>query len=214
VAASALQVQPLGTGAESRTVVFFFTVVVLAATAGLSVLLRLLPGRTLASAGVAAAACWLAMARPAAVSYPALDHARMVQQLTDRIGPGDALVLNTSGAYLAGHYGAWPVRAVPDASPQGFAIEIARPLTVTVPRGAEYGEGSLDAARTLILSERPGRVVVFSTRRPIESLDALLTQSGYVEMSRATSTVSTFLIEYARAGRAVSAGSVTEATRN
>jgi hypothetical protein len=57
-------------------------------------------------------------------------------------------------------------------------------------------------------------VVVFSTRRPIESLDALLTQSGYVEMSRATSTVSTFLIEYARAGRAVSAGSVTEATRN
>jgi hypothetical protein len=212
VAASALQLQPIGTGAESRTVVFFFAVVVLAATAGLSVLLRLLPGRTLASAGAAAAACWIAMARPAVVSYPALEHARMVQQLTDRIGPGDALVLNTSGAYLTGHYGTWPVRAVPDASPQGFAIEIARPLAVTLPRGAEYGEGSLDAARALILSERPGRVFVFSTRRSIESLEALLTQSGYLETSRAVSTVSTFLIEYERSDRAVSAVSV--ATRN
>jgi hypothetical protein len=200
VAASALQLQPLGTGAESRTVVFFFAVVVLAATAGLSVLLRLLPGRTLVSAGVGAAALWFAMVRSPAVSYPALDHARMVQQLTDRIGPGDALVLNTSGAYLTGHYGTWPVRAVPDASPQGFAIEIARPLTVTVPRGAEYGEGSLDAARALILSERPGRVFVFSTRRSIEALEALLRDSGYAEEGRATSSVSTFLIEYQRSG--------------
>jgi hypothetical protein len=55
-------------------------------------------------------------------------------------------------------------------------------------------------------------VFVFSTRRSIESLEALLTQSGYLETSRAVSTVSTFLIEYERSDRAVSAVSV--ATRN
>jgi hypothetical protein len=196
--ASALHLQPLGTGAESRTVVFFFAVLVLVATAGLTALLRAVPGRALVGAGVAAAAFWLAMTRPAPTPYPALDHARLVGQLADRVQPGDALIFNTSGAYLAGHYGAWPSRAVPDLSPQGFAIELVRPGTITVPRGAEYGEGSLDAVRVMIRSERPRRVFVFSTRRPIDALEALLVESGYAETSRATSTVSTFLIEYQR----------------
>ena len=188
----------LGLAGLPVLLVFLFAAVVLVVTAGVSSVAHVLPGRTLAGAALAALAGWAVVARPAPVDYPPLDHSRLVRLLEERIQPDDALLLNTSGAYLTAHYGPWPARAARDASPQGFAVEIERPLTVTIPRGAEHGEGSLAAARGLLQSERPDRVFLFSTRRPIDALETLVLASGYVESRRDTSRVSTFLVEYAR----------------
>lgn len=200
LAASALGRYPIGTGFRGRTVIFSYALTVVLVAAGAHALLRWLPGRRVwCPAAAAAALVWL-VAQPLRVTYFPLDHIDLVRELETRATARDAIVLNTSAAYLAGYYAPWEIEAFPDDSPQAFGVRLRRPLTIALPRGAEEGEATLAALDQLLTAARPSRAFFFSTRRGIAAVEAAFAGYGYVEVRRTTSTVSTVLIEYARAG--------------
>jgi hypothetical protein len=200
LAASALGRYPIGTDFLGRTVIFSYALTIVLVAAGVHTLLRWLPGHRVLCAGAAAVAlAWLVVV-PLRVTYFPLDHVDLVRELESRAGAPDAIVLNTSGAYLAGYYAAWEIEAFPDDSPQGFGVRLRRPLSITLPRGAEEGDRPLSALVDLLTAERPARAFFFSTRRGFAAVEAAFAAHGYVEVRRTTSTVSTVLIEYARSG--------------
>jgi hypothetical protein len=198
--ASALQRYPIGAEFRGRTIIFSYAITITLVVAGLHAITRWLPARPAVDALAAAAALVLTVAAPVRVAYFPLDHVSLVDELEARAGSADAVVLNTSAAYLAGYYTDWAIHAVPDDSPQGFGIEIDRPHTITLPRGAEEGARDLGRLETLLARDRPMRAFFFSTRRGIEPVERFFKSRGYTEVRRTTSTVSTFLIEYARTG--------------
>jgi hypothetical protein len=198
LAASALGRYPIGTEFRGRTVIFSYALTIVLVAVGAHAILRWLPGRRVWCAAAAAAALAWLVAQPLRVTYFPLDHVDLVRELETRATARDAIVLNTSGAYLAGYYASWEIEAFPDESPQAFGVQLRRPLTITLPRGAEEGTATLSALDQLLTAARPSRAFFFSTRRGVAAVEAAFAGYGYVEVRRTTSTVSTVLIEYTR----------------
>lgn len=198
--ASALGRYPIGTDFRGRTVIFSYAITIVLVATGAHAILRWIPGcRFLFAAAAAAALMWLVV-HPLRVEYFPLNHVDLVRELQSQAGSRDALVLNGSGAYLAGYYAPWDIEAVPDDSPQAFGVRVRRPLTITLPRGSEEGRAPLTLLDDLLKTERPERAFYFATRRGFEAVEAAFAAHGYKEVHRTTSTVSTVLILYARTG--------------
>lgn len=196
--ASALHLYPIGVEFRARPILFLHAATLLLIVAGFDALRRLLARPAAIAAGLALAATAVTIWRPAPADYFPLDHSTLVRRLEAQAGAGDGIVLNLPAAYLTGYYGRWPIESVRDTSPQGFAVRLRRPLSLTLPRGAEEGAPPSPALADFLAREHPPRAFVFSSRRGIDAVEAAFAAHGYVERHRVTSRVSTVLIEYIR----------------
>jgi hypothetical protein len=198
LAASGMGMYPIGSEFRARPMLFSHALTLCLVVAGVDVLRRVLPRPAWIGTVLAAAAVAVAVWRPVPVAYFPLDHSALVQQLAIRAGSADAIVLNLPAAYLTGYYGPWPIDAIRDPSPQGFAVILLRPKSLTLPRGAEENNPASPALDEFLARERPGRAFFFSSRRGIDAVQATFAARGYAEYARATSRVSTFLLTYIR----------------
>jgi hypothetical protein len=199
VAASMLQVYPIGIGLRARASIYAYAMTTGLVVVGFDALTRWLPIRKLAHAA-AAVVVVLCVARLTPPAYPQLDQAQIVRALESTATPADAIVLNTPGASLAGYYMSWPISTRADQSSYGFAVEIERPGTLTLPRASEEGGPGLDVLDGFLAREHPARVYFFSTRRDTDAAESAIRSRGFEEVRRTTGNVSARLIEYRRTG--------------
>jgi hypothetical protein len=166
---------------------------------GFDALTRWLPIRGLARAAAALASvlCVIRLPPPA---YPGLDQSRLAQALESRAEANDAIVLNTSAAYLAGYYTSWPISTYADQSPNGFGVRIERPRTLTLPRTAEEGGPGIEVLDRFLDSEKPARIFLFTTRRGTSAAERAIHERGFEETWRRTGDVSARLTEFRRSG--------------
>ena len=199
IAASALEIYPIGIGSRARVSIYSYGMTTALVIVGFDALTRRLPIRGLARAAAALASvlCVIRLPPPA---YPGLDQIRLAQVLESRAAANDAIVLNTSAAYLAGYYTSWPISAQADQSPYGFAVRIERPRTLTLPRAAEEGGPGLEVLDRFLDSEKPARVFLFSTRRGTSAAERAIQARGFEETWRMTGDVSARLTEFRRSG--------------
>jgi hypothetical protein len=198
-AASMLQIYPIGIGTKARVSIFAYPMTAVLVVVGFDALTRWLPIRGLARAA-AAIAVVLTVARATPPAYPNLDQVQLVRTLEASATANDAVVLNTPGASLAGYYMSWPISTRADQSSYGFAVEIVRPWTLTLPRAAEEGGPGLDVLDGFLAREHPTRVYFFSVRRGTDAAENVIRARGFEEVRRTTGNVSARLIEYRRTG--------------
>lgn len=200
IAASMLQIYPIGTGAKARVSIYAYAMTMGLVVVGFDALTRWwMPLRALAR-GAAAIVVVLCVARLTPPAYPRLDQAQIARELESSVTPADAIVLNTFGARLAGYYASWPISLYPDGSAYGFAVRIGRPRTLTLPRTAEEGGSGLDVMEDFLAREHPPRVFLFSTRRGTDAAENAIRARGFEEVRRKSGKVSARLIEYRRIG--------------
>ena len=199
IAASMLRIYPIGIGTKARVTIYAYPITTALVAVGFDALTRWLPIRALLRAAAAVAVVW-GVARVPPPAYPKLDQIQLVRELESSATPDDAIVLNTPGASLAGYYMSWPITTRPDQSSYGFAVQIERPRTLTLPRAAEEGEPGLDVLDAFLAREQPARVYFFSTRRGTDAAENAIRARGFEEVRRKTGNVSARLIEYRRAG--------------
>jgi len=199
IAASMLQIYPIGIGSKARVSIFAYPMTAVLVVVGFDALTRWLPIRALARAA-AAIAVVLTVARVTPPAYPKLDQIQLVRALESNAAADDAIVLNTPGASLAGYYMSWPLSTRADQSSYGFAVEIERPRTLTLPRTAEEGGPGLDVLDGFLAREHPARVYFFSVRRGTDAAENAIRARGFEEVRRKTGNVSARLIEYRRTG--------------
>jgi len=197
--ASALGLYPIGRGYHGRVVLFSNPLVVLLMVSGIAAVTSRLPGRVLVRSVVALAALAFLARHPAVVSYFDHNHSAFVRALVTRQQPADAVIVNDRASYLVGVYAGWPSSIVPSRRPEQFYLRFERPLTLTLPPRAERGEG-LDELERLLREERPGRVLLLSTRRETDVVEEAITRAGYRLTEARSSTTATVLAIYERGG--------------
>lgn len=199
LAASILQVYPIGISYKARVSIFAYPLTPALVAVAFGAITTWLPLRRLlhAAAAIAVAVLVGGVAPPV---YPPLDLSRLARALESTATPADAVVLNTSAAGLVGYYTSWPITLHEVRSAYGFAVHFPRPLTLTLPRNSEESGAGLDALDRFVADARPSRLFFLSTRRDTEAAERAIRALGFKEVGRMTSRISTRLIEYRRSG--------------
>lgn len=200
IAASMLQIYPIGIGSKARVSIYSYAMTTMLVGVGFDALTRWMPLRGLARAA-AAVGVVVCVTRVAPPAYPRLNQAELARTLESSAAPGDAIVLNTPAASLAGYYASWPIGTDADGSSYGFAVRIRRPGTLTLPRLSEEGGPGIDVLERFIDTERPATVFFFSTRRGTNTVEAAIRSRGFEEAWRKTGDVSALLVAYRRVGQ-------------
>ena len=199
LAASMLQVYPIGIGSKARVSIFAYPLMPALVAVGIGALTRWMPRARVSNAAAAVAVAMVAAGVPPPV-YPPLELSRLARALESRAEPTDAVVVNTAAAALAGYYATWPITLYEDQSPYGFTVRFPRPRTLTLPRLAEEGGPGLEMLDRFLAEEQPSRLFLFTTRRATEPAEQMIRAHGFEERDRSAGRISTRLIEYRRAG--------------
>ncbi len=197
--AAALGVYPIGMGYEGRVVLFSDPLVLFLITVAVHALTSWLPWRVVPNVAVATAALVFLARAPAVVTYFDHDHSFFVDALEARAQPGDAIILNDRASFLLGVYTNWPAEIVRSRTPEQFYLRFTRPLTLTLPSGAEGDGSKLGDLEATLADARPERVFFFSTRRETALIARAIEAAGYRPAEARASTTSTLLAMYERA---------------
>ena len=109
LAASALQIYPLGTG---RPDMFAFPAAICLFAVGLHLATESLPRRALFRLAAAVLVAGIALVRPLHVEYYQVNDVPLIDYLAAHVQPDDELIVSPSGIFLVAYYGPWPVTAV------------------------------------------------------------------------------------------------------
>ena len=130
LAASALGIYPIGGG---RTDIFAFPVAICGFAAGVHLVTEALPRaaayRTVAALTMVA----MALSNPVHVTYRPATAVRLIEELSTRARPEDALIMTWWGAFPAAYYGRWPVRIEGHAVSNGVRALLVRDRTLHLP---------------------------------------------------------------------------------
>ena len=160
VAASALQIYPLGTG---RPDIFAFPLSICLFAVGVHLATQALPARRLIRLAVAILVTVVAVTRPLLVEYFDVDDVHLVDHLSANLQPGDGLVLSPTGAFLVAFYGDWPVTiTASDQHSHGTMATIGRDRTHYLFRGPS----EVPSVERFMAESRPERVWYVGFRTP------------------------------------------------
>ena len=160
LAASALQIYPMGTG---RADIFAFPLVICLFAAGVHLATNALPARKFIRLAAAGAVMAIAVARPLHVEYFNVNDVHLVDHLSANLQPEDGLIVSPFGTFLVAFYGPWPVTiAATDRRSNGTMATIGRDRTHYLFRGPS----EVPSVERFLAESRPGRVwyVGFRTR--------------------------------------------------
>ena len=130
LAASAMGIYPIGGG---RTDLFAFPVAICGFAAGVHVVTEALPRAAIYRTVAALIVVAMALAKPEYVTYRSATAARMIEELSTRARPEDALIMTWWGAFPAAYYGRWPVRIEGHAVSNGVRALLVRDRTLHLP---------------------------------------------------------------------------------
>lgn len=176
LAASALEMYPLGTG---RPDIYAFPLAMILVAAGVHAVTAWVPGREVVRLAAGCAAAVVALRSPLAPSYFAVTDIRLVQHVATHAHADDALVVSPSGGYLLSFYGPWPIVVSPTAERTNATdAVVVRPHTLHLPPDEVRPEGAVEQ---FLEAERPSRLwyVAFRTAWEAETV-AAITKHGYV----------------------------------
>ncbi|MXY23729.1 MAG: hypothetical protein F4Y45_04300 [Acidobacteria bacterium] len=175
LAASALQVYPMGTG---RADIFAFPLSICLAAIGVQCATSALPARRFLRMAAAIVVMAIALARPLQVVYFNLDDVHLVDRLSANLQPEDGLILSPSGAFLVAFYGDWPVTiTATERYSHGTMATIGRDRThyLFPPETSEA-----PSAERFVDEYRPDRVWYVAFRTPTtEQIVEAIERQGY-----------------------------------
>ena len=148
LAANALGIYPIGSG---RTDIFAFPVAICGFAAGVHLVTEALPRATVYRTLAAVIMVALALGKPEYVTYRPATAARMIEELSTRARPEDALIMTWWGAFPAAYYGRSPVRIEGHAVSNGVRALLVRDRTLHLPFVRNHSPDELrrDVARFL-----------------------------------------------------------------
>ena len=130
LAASTMGIYPIGGG---RTDIFAFPVAICGFVAGAHLITEALPRAAIYRTVAALIMVAMALAKPEYVTYRPATAARMIEELSTRARPEDALIMTWWGAFPAAYYGRWPVRIEGHAVSNGVRALLVRDRTLHLP---------------------------------------------------------------------------------
>ena len=148
LAANALGIYPIGGG---RTDIFAFPVAICGFAAGVHLVTEALPRAVVYRTVIALTMMAMALVKPVDVTYRPATAARLIEELSTRARPEDALIMTWWGAFPAAYYGRWPVRIEGHAVSNGVRALLVRDRTLHLPFVLNHSRGELrrDVARLL-----------------------------------------------------------------
>ncbi|MXZ71398.1 MAG: hypothetical protein F4Z04_07825 [Acidobacteria bacterium] len=192
LAASALQVYPMGTG---RADIFAFPLSICLAAVGVQLATEALPARRFIRMAAAIVVLAIALARPLQAVYFNVDDAHLVDHLAANLQPEDGLILSPSGSFLVAFYGDWPVRiTATDRYSHGTMATIGRDRTHYLFREASEAR----SAERFVAESRPDRVwyVAFRTGTTEQIVQAIERQGYSVHPVKETRRGTLYLAEH------------------
>ena len=147
LAASALEIYPLGTG---RPDMFAFPAAICLFAAGIHAATESLPRRALFRLAAAVLIAGIALVRPLHVEYYRVNDVPLIDYLAAHAEPDDELIVSASGIFLVAYYGPWPVTVVENEQFSFAMAEIGRERTRYLFPGTPEGE---DVGRHLAASK-------------------------------------------------------------
>ncbi len=170
VAASALDVYPLGTG---RPDIFAFPVGILLFAAGVRLVTEPFPRTALCRLILAAAAVWVSVVHPLEVEYRESNAAYLAETLAANARPLDGMILTWPTSFVAAFYGPWPVDVLAfDQSPNATQARLRRDRTLHLPRADDGSQERL--VEQFLSGSRPRRIWFVASRDPEDWLPDVL----------------------------------------
>ena len=152
VAASALQIYPMGTG---RADIFAFPLSICLFTVGVHLATQALPADKFIRLAAAILVMAIAVIRPLHVEYFNVNDVHLVDHLSGNLQPEDGLILSPSGSFLVAFYGHWPVTiTATDRRSNGTMATIERERTHYLFRGPS----EVPSVERFLAESRPDRI--------------------------------------------------------
>ena len=152
IAASALEVYPLGTG---RADIFAFPLSICLFTVGAHLATQALPAHKFFRLAAAILVTAIAVIRPLHVEYFNVNDVHLVDHLSSNVQPEDSLILSPTGSFLVAFYGHWPVTiTASDRASHGTMATIGRDRTHYLSRGPS----EVPSVERFLAESRPDRI--------------------------------------------------------